>query len=104
MIYLIIILYVGPQRELVYQHASQNTNFNEIFLITSDGKKQELIDEVNFEDKVLLQRAFAKHCTRLHFNGDSGLIPYRILALNVYIQRISPTFYNYETESSDDDI
>ena len=47
---------LGPNREFVYQHASCNTNFNEIFLITSDDKKAQLRDELDVDDRVLFQR------------------------------------------------
>ena len=95
-------IFLGPKRELVFQHASMNTNFNEIFLITSDQKKAALIDEINKDDADLFQIAFNKHCSKLHFNGDSGLIPYRILSTHVFIQRMSPTLYNYIPESEID--
>ena len=88
---------------MVYQHASSNTNFNMIVLITGDEKRDALLDEINHDDSVLLQRSFVEHCRRLHFNGDSGLIPYRILATHVYIQRMSPTLYNTVGETFDDD-
>ena len=88
---------------MVYQHASKYQYFNDIHVITGDEIKEKLIAETDFPDSVLFQKAFARHCSTLHFNGDSGLTPYKILALNVYIQRISPTFYNYAGKDSDDE-
>ena len=100
---IVLTFLIGPRKEFVYQHASQNTNFNETFLVTGDDQKNKLINENDAPDAVLLQRAFAKHCNQLHYNGDSGLTPYKILALHVYITRLSPTFYNHEIEYSDDE-
>ena len=93
----------GPKRDLVYQHASSNCNFNTTFLITSDQKKEDILSEMDKDDAELFQMAFVRHCSKLHFNGDSGLIPYRILSLNVTIQRISPTLYTYMPEGEHED-
>ena len=95
---------LGPKRELIYQHASHHTSFNEIFLITGDDKKTQLLEELDVDDAVLFQRAFATHCAKLHFNGDSGLNPHRILSLHVYITRISPTLYTLSSDESDDEM
>ena len=91
---------VGPRKELVYQHASMYQHFNDTFVISNDSSKEKLLAEIDAPDQVLFQKAFAKHCASLHFNnGDSGLTPYKILALNVYIQRLSPTFYDLSSDS-----
>ena len=95
---------LGPNREFVYQHASCNTNFNEIFLITGDDKKAQLREELDVDDRVLFQRAFASHCAKLHFNGDSGLNPHRILSLHIYITRMSPTLYDFTSDDSDEEM
>ena len=90
---------LGPRKELVYQHASMYQHFNETFVITTDSSKKKLLAETDFPDNVLFQKAFAKHCSSLHYIGNSGLTPYKILALNVYIQRLSPTFYDLNSDS-----
>ena len=84
---------------MVYQFGTSNANFNERFLILNEDHKQELIQQCDLPNKELLQQAFAKHCSTMRFQGDSGLTPHMILSLNISIQRISPSFYKYaETE------
>ena len=86
----------------MFQHASQNCNFNDTFLITGDEKKEKLLAEMNKSDGELFQLAFVRHCSRLHYNGDSGLVPHRILSLNILIQRMSPTLLNYVPQTDDE--
>ena len=62
-----------------------------------------MIQELDHDDGILFQRSFVEHCRRLHFNGDSGLIPFRILSTHVYIQRLSPTLYNTVDEDHSDE-
>ena len=51
----------------------------------------------------LLQRAFVKHCNVLHWKSDSGLSPQMILAVNIWIDRVSPTMHFAETEAELED-
>ena len=74
-------------------------------MITSDDAKTALLDELNKPDKELLTMAFRRHCEVLHFkNQNSGLCPFSILAVNIWIDRISPTFHNYAPVTYDDEI
>ena len=86
---------LGPEKQFVYQFGSSNANFNSIFTILSEKHKEKLISECDQPNKELLQTAFAKHCSTMNFNGDSGLTPFMLLSLNCHIQRISPTFYRH---------
>ena len=87
---------LGPEKQYVYQHASSNANFNSPFLIITDDHKKAVIEQCSLPDKEILQMAFAKHCEAMKFRGDSGLQPHMILSLHIRIQRISPTFYQFE--------
>ena len=90
---------------MVFQHASKNCNFNKTNLITSEGAKDAVLSELNLPDKDLLMLAFQRHCHVLRFkNQNSGLCPFVILSVNIWIDRISPTFFNYAPVAYDDGI
>lgn len=71
--------YLGSEKQLVYQRGSRHGHFNSNFLVMSDNLKEKLVEECDLPDKELLQKAFSRHCTAMHFLGDSGLTPHMIL-------------------------
>ena len=81
------------ETELVFQHACKSAHFNKYFVVLNDSQRDQLIKQCDQPNKELLHEAFVKHCDVMNFQGDSGLIPHMIMALHVYIQRISPSFY-----------
>ena len=90
---------------MVFQHASKNCNFNKKFLITSEDAKSALLSELNQPDKDLLMLAFQRHCEVLRFkNQNSGLCPFCILTVNIWIDRISPTHFDHVPVTYADEI
>lgn len=79
------------QTQIKFQHSSKSCSFNKTFLIVDDEAKSTLLGEMDRPDKSHLESAFNKHCQVLHFKENSGLCPFAILSVNVYIDRISPT-------------
>ena len=74
--------------------------------IFSDEMKETLLEEFKCDDKVLLEKAFNKHCEILSFGKagitNSGLNPMCILAVHFYIQRFSPTLFDYISDVDTD--
>lgn len=59
-------------KELVYQRGTQRAHFNDTFLVITDKHKEKIKEECSLPDKELLQKAFARHCSAMHFRGNSG--------------------------------
>ena len=96
-IHFIILFFLGiDQKEMVFQHGSKSCHFNKTNLISCEEAKTALLNELNKPDKDLLKEAFQRHCQVLKFkNQNSGLCPFSILTVNIWIDRISPTFFDY---------
>ena len=77
---------------MVFRHGSKGTSFNQQSLLLNDEQKQIFLNEINMDDKGLLEKAFLNHARVGHFSGgDSGLNPFAILSVHLYIQRGSPS-------------
>jgi hypothetical protein len=68
--------------------------------------KDILLDEFKCDDKLLLEKAFNKHCEVLSYGKagitNSGLNPMCILAVHFYIQRFSPTLFHPDSDSENE--
>ena len=72
-------------------------------MISDDIQLEKLKKELQQPDASLLQAAFATHCQKQHFHGDSGLVPHSILAVNICIDRLGAQMVFQDSEDSEDE-
>ena len=63
-------------------------------VILYEGQRERLLAEIDMPYGELLTKAFHNHCSALMFQGDSDLAPKMILAVHMYIDRMSPLMFD----------